>query len=59
LPNLSQSKPPIVEFDNGSWKIWTAYNSKMDEGTYIILDRFGSMEKVTIYPDGTIASAKI
>lgn len=48
-----QSKPPVLQFQDGHWRLWTAYNADLTHGTYIGLASDGKALQVTIRPDGT------
>ena len=53
------SKPPIIEYDGITWRVWTAYNSDLSFGTAIVLDADGTATLETIEPDGTIKVARM
>jgi hypothetical protein len=53
LLGIPRSKPPVIEFYEDHWRVWTAYNSTLTEGSYIALFEDGAMTRVTILPDGT------
>lgn len=57
---LAQSaKPPILEFDGTTWRVWTAYNSDLSLGSAVVLDSNGIATLETIEPDGTIKVARM
>lgn len=59
LTDISISKPPIAEFHNGTWRIWTAYNPTLTKGTFVSLEADGKMSQCTINPDDSISQAPI
>lgn len=51
------SQMPLLEFrtfgeSKPKWILWLAYNSKRDEGTYLILNDDGSIWRETILSEG-------
>lgn len=56
LLGVSVSKPPIIEFDHASnlWRVWTAYDTRLEMGTYIELQPLGVMQRVTVNPDDSL-----
>lgn len=49
------SKPPILEWDGSVWKVWTAYDPRLEHGTFIELDELGNAVMTTIHPDNTVS----
>ena len=48
LTNISITKPPFLEWKDGQWRLWTAYNTTLSSGTYTWLFSDGSMMRETI-----------
>ncbi len=49
---LSITKPPVLQWKNGQWRLWTAYNQMLTAGTYIALHTDGRMERIVMSADG-------
>jgi hypothetical protein len=43
LSDFATSKPPIAEYSNGQWRVWTSYNSDLSKGIFISLEQDGKM----------------
>lgn len=48
LEGISITKPPFLEWKDGSWRVWTAYNTDLSAGTYFELTQSGNINRVTI-----------
>jgi len=55
---VSKSKPPFLQWIGGQWRLWTAYNPSLTEGTYVILNQDGSLTRITQLPDGTVKEGR-
>lgn len=53
LATSSRSKPPVLQYRDGCWQLWTAYNPDLTHGTYFALFSNGECSRVTIHPDDT------
>lgn len=56
---ISKSKPPILHWIGGQWRLWTTYNQTLTEGTYILLGENGSLTRINANSDGTHSENRI
>ena len=57
LTNISKTKPPFLEWSNGVWRVWTAYNQTLSSGTYLWLNADGTMIRETLQNNVVIENA--
>ena len=57
LPKRVPLQSPIrnlrVEYINSGWRIWLTANGDFTLGTFIDLEHYGHMRRVTLHEDGT------
>jgi len=54
LSGLSQTKPPFLQYVDDAWRVWSAYNSQLTLGTFILLNNDGTAQRCTINPDNSL-----
>lgn len=53
LDVASRTKPPVIQYLDGEWRVWVSYNQSLTRGTYIQLLDGGNFKQVTVNPDYT------
>lgn len=56
---ISKSKPPILQWIGGQWRLWTTYNFALTEGTYILLGDDGKLTRISPNANGTHTETRI